>query len=76
MKFLRWEIVPAKEVERKLRCLTDRIWNNEQRISSLTSACVDLHASLDEYKKLYLDEQKKRLEMAELVRKMEAQHDS
>lgn len=76
MKFLKWEIIPAVELEmyeeRREKDVEDKarsIRINDELIGRLNKFAYEA----DHFKKLYLDEQQKRLELAELVRKLETE---
>lgn len=79
MKFLKWEIIPAGEIEmyeeRREKDVEDKarlIRNNDELLGRLNKFAYEA----DHYKKLYLDEQQKRLELAELVHRLEVKNET
>lgn len=83
MKFLQWEIIPSGEREKQreiIKSLEDdlkikkaQLYDHIARLSSSQESCEKLRSCCDKYKELYLNEVQKRLELAELVRKLESE---
>ena len=64
-----------KSLEEDLEIKKEQLYDYIARLSSSQEACKKLRSYCDKYKGLYLEELQKRLEMAELVQRLENKHD-
>ena len=65
----------SKSLEEDLEIKKAQLYDHIARLSSSQEACKELRSYCDKYKGLYLEEMQKRLEMAELVQRLENKHD-
>lgn len=64
-----------KSLEEDLKIKKEQLYDYIARLSSSQETCKKLRSYCDKYKGLYLEELQKRLEMAELVQRLENKHD-
>ena len=62
-------------LENDYKIKSEQLFAQSAKLSQLQDTCKELRSYCEKYKKLYLDEQQKRLELAELVRKLEGEAD-
>lgn len=65
----------TKSLEEDLEIKKAQLYDHIARLSSSQEDNKKLRSSCDKYKGLYLEELQKRLEMAELVQRLENKHD-
>ena len=65
----------TKSLEEDLEIKKAQLYDHIARLSSSQEDCEKFRSSCDKYKGLYLEELQKRLEMAELVQRLENKHD-
>ena len=65
----------TKSLEEDLEIKKAQLYDHIARLSSSQETCKKLRSYCDKYKGLYLEELQKRLEMAELVQRLENKHD-
>ena len=63
----------TKSLEEDLEIKKAQLYDHIARLSSSQETCKKLRSYCDKYKELYLNEVQKRLELAELVRKLESE---
>ena len=65
----------TKSLEEDLEIKKAQLYDHIARLSSSQEDVKELRSYCDKYKGLYLEELQKRLEMAELVQRLENKHD-
>ena len=65
----------SKSLEEDLEIKKAQLYDHIARLSSSQEDVKELRSYCDKYKGLYLEELQKRLEMAELVQRLENKHD-
>ena len=65
----------TKSLEEDLEIKKAQLYDHIARLSSSQEDVKELRSYCDKYKGLYLEELQKRLEMAELVQRLEDKHD-
>ena len=65
----------SKSLEEDLEIKKAQLYDHIARLSSSQEDVKELRSYCDKYKGLYLEEMQKRLEMAELVQRLEDKHD-